>query len=291
MNSSYGSGSFGMGGGHWQPPLFHIGKIPIHITGLVILLQLVGMLAVVILGEKIAPVSALVPSEFVNGAVWQVVTYPFFAPPSVWLLLGLYFFYHFGGMVENALGRAGYVRLLLAVMLTPATVVVLADMLGIDGYLVGSHLPHLAVFVAAIAMMPNAPTLLLGFPIKWLAVAFVAIAFLQYAFYRNWGACLALVAVVYLALWWMRRAGHLSQWGVVEDVFGPRSSSGRKRKTSRQKKAPGKKRVYEQKLKPRSSLSPSAHQDIDRILDKINEHGLHSLTEDERQILQKASKK
>ena len=245
------------------------------------------MLVVVALPQQTAPLAAFVPADFLAGSVWQVVTYPFFVAPSIFLLVGMYFFYRFGGLVENALDRGRYVRLLLAVTLTPPVVVVLAHLLTVPGFLVGSHLPHLAVFVAAVTMMPNAPTMLLGFAIKWLAVAFVVIALLLYLMMRNLGGCIALVSVTYLAIWWMKQAGHVSQWGVVDDVLGPKSQ-----RKSRKKKSPSKKkRTYEKKLKPRTKISSSKRKDIDRILDKINEEGLHSLTEEERKVLQQESKR
>ena len=292
MSYGYGGGSYGYGGRgeSWQQPLFKIGRLPINVTALVILLQVVGMLLVVALPQQTASLATFSPGEFLSGAVWQAVTYPFFAMPSIFLLIGMYFFYNFGGMVESALGRARYVRLLLAVMLLPPVVVVLTHLLSVPGFLVGSQLPHLAVFVAAIAMMPNAPTMFFGFPIKWLAVAFVALGLLQYLMMRNFGASLALISVVYFAIWWMKQAGHVSQWGVVDDVLGPRPQR-KPRKSHPKKASPSRKKTYEKKLKPRTKIASSKSKDVDRILDKINEHGLHSLTEEERLTLQKESKR
>ena len=288
MSFGYGEGSYGYGskGESWQPPLFKIGQLPINVTGLVILLEVIGMLLVVAFPSQMTPLAAFAPQFVLKGAVWQIVTYAFFEGPSVMLILGLYFFYRFGGMVENSLGRSGYVRLLIMVLLVPPAVVMLGHFLHIPGYLLGSHLPHLAIFIAAVAMMPNAPTALLGFPIKWLAVVFTGIAFLQYAMTRNGGACFALLSVSYLAIWWMKKAGHVSAWGVIEDVFGPRTP-----RKSRKKSRLQKKKIYEKKLKPRAEVPSSKRKDIDRILDKINEHGLHSLSEEERKILKEASKK
>lgn len=287
MNFGNGGGSYGYGsrGENWQPPLFKLGKLPINVTALVILLQVIGMLVFTAAPSQTASLAVFEPSQFLSGQVWQAFSYPFFEPPSLLLILGLYFFYRFGGMVEEALGRSRYVRLLCAVMLTPPVVVVLAHLLSVPGYLVGSHLPHLAIFVAAIAMMPNAPMAFLNIPIKWLAVVFVGVALLQFLMMRNLGACIALISVVYLAIWWMKQAGHVSQWGVVEDVMGPRPQR------TRGKKAGKKKRAYEKKIKPRTKVSSSKNKKVDRILDKINEEGLHSLTEEERKLLQEASKK
>lgn len=243
------------------------------------------MLLVVAMPGPMTSLAVFEPNQFLAGSFWQVVTYPFFAKPSIFLILGMYFFYRFGGMVESALSRSRYVRLLLAVMLTPPVVVLLANFLNLNGVLIGSHLPHLAVFVAAISMIPNAQSAFLGIRMKWFAVTFVGIAFLQFLMIQQFGSCLALVAVTYLAVWWMRQAGHVSQWGVVEDVFGPRAQKQRGKKRSQ------KKRVYEKKIRPRTKVTAPRNKNIDRILDKISEEGLHSLTEEERKLLQEASKK
>jgi len=48
-------------------------------------------------------------------------------------------------------------------------------------------------------------------------------------------------------------------------------------------------RRYERKLRPKSSVSREDAGEIDRILDKINEEGLHTLTPEEREILHRAA--
>jgi hypothetical protein len=44
------------------------------------------------------------------------------------------------------------------------------------------------------------------------------------------------------------------------------------------------------KLRPRTSVDVAKANDVDRILDKINREGIQSLTDEEREILQQASK-
>jgi hypothetical protein len=56
-------------------------------------------------------------------------------------------------------------------------------------------------------------------------------------------------------------------------------------------KSKAKPRRYESKLRPRSRVSNSDATEVDRILDKINEHGLQSLTEEERLLLTRAGKR
>jgi hypothetical protein len=50
------------------------------------------------------------------------------------------------------------------------------------------------------------------------------------------------------------------------------------------------KRRQHPKLRPRSSVDVATASDVDRILDKINREGIQSLTDQEREILQQASK-
>ena len=48
---------------------------------------------------------------------------------------------------------------------------------------------------------------------------------------------------------------------------------------------------YEKKLRPKSRVSAAEAGEVDRILDKINEHGLQSLTAEERELLARAGRK
>ncbi|HAT19194.1 MAG TPA: hypothetical protein DCS85_03465, partial [Verrucomicrobiales bacterium] len=50
-------------------------------------------------------------------------------------------------------------------------------------------------------------------------------------------------------------------------------------------------KVYQKKLRPQSTITGLESSEVDRILDKINEHGLQSLTGEERELLARAGKK
>ena len=54
---------------------------------------------------------------------------------------------------------------------------------------------------------------------------------------------------------------------------------------------PARKRAYESKLRPTSSVTKDDASEVDRILDKINRDGLQSLTDEERELLKRASGK
>ena len=53
------------------------------------------------------------------------------------------------------------------------------------------------------------------------------------------------------------------------------------------RRKPAKKRPYESKLRPKSSVTKEEANEVDRILDKINREGLHALTDEERELLKK----
>ena len=296
MNFGYGSRFE-----NWQPPLFQLGKLRVTVTVLVLMLQVLGMLVGSFLPKLFPILGLFIPMEFRGGALWQVMSYAFFQPPSFNFVLGSFFFYLLGSRLENSLSRGSYVRFLLALLLVAPVVVLIADFLTVRGMLIGSDIAHFGVFVAAVSMFPNVPSFILGIRIKWFAVVFGVIHLLQLIMGSNWGGCLALGISVWLAVWWMRKAGFVEKWGVVEDSIGSRLerqarlSSVRKSKgvlgKSESAKARKKKRVYEKKIKPRTTVPLKRTLEVDLILDKISAEGMHSLTDEEREILQKASKR
>ncbi len=54
---------------------------------------------------------------------------------------------------------------------------------------------------------------------------------------------------------------------------------------------PAKKRAYQSKLRPKTTVTKADSNEVDRILDKINREGLQSLTDGERELLKKAAGK
>ena len=92
-------------------PLFYLGKIPITVTGLIILLEIIGMLVCVITGSSILDVTAFQAEAFLHGEVWRLFIYALFSPIGMMAVVGLYFFYQFGSEVEKMLGRKLFVIL------------------------------------------------------------------------------------------------------------------------------------------------------------------------------------
>lgn len=283
-------GGFG-GGGSWRPPLFTLGKFPIHVTGLILLLQIVGMLITVVSAGKIVDWTAFSADSFLGGQVWAAVTYAFFELPSISFVIGAYFFFLFGSAVESSMSRKDYVTLGLGVLLLPPLVSLACHFSGMKSFgIIGSNIPHLSIFMAFCAMNPNVPSFF-GIKIKWFGLAFFGITVLQLLTGRAWSLLIAYALAVGFAIWFVRRLGFREGFSLGEELLGPgrggipRVSRGKKKKKVRRAKE------TKPKLRPKSSLSKADDSEVDRILDKINKDGLHSLTDEERELLQRKSGK
>ena len=117
-----------------------------------------------------------------------------------------------------------------------------------------------------------------------------AIAVLQFLAAREWALFFAYVSAVGLAIWYVRKLGYREGFSLSEELLGPGrrlprlSGVGKKKKSRRA-------REIKSKLRPKSALLKQDDSEVDRILDKINNEGLHSLTDEERALLQKKAGK
>ncbi|NNM30740.1 MAG: hypothetical protein HKO57_14565 [Akkermansiaceae bacterium] len=274
----------------WRPPLFMIGRIPIHAAGLVVLLQIVGMLVVVVAGSQAFMQQVYFhPEFFLAGKIWTPVSYAFFEPPGIMFVIGLYFFFHFGSAVENGLGRQRFLSLCLILLFLPPAILLGCHFLALrSSPLAGSYIPHLSVFMAFCAMHPNVPSFF-GVRIKWFGLVFLAIGTLQLVGAREWPMVLALLATVAAAVSYVRKAGYTERFGLDEELLGPGRRIQVPKPKPRRKAGRKPRRKPESKLRPRSKVARKRDSEVDRILDKINEEGLHSLTDDERKLLKDAA--
>jgi hypothetical protein len=139
-------------------------------------------------------------------APWTLLTYPLVADTQIlWLLLGGYVFWLFGGSLERAWGRRGYVTFLLLVTAAAALAVALGGALtGTAVTLAGLWLP-LAAGTVAWATINPAERLLLYFVIpveaRWLAVLMVVLVVFSFPFPMG----LFATAGCAVAWWYVRR--------------------------------------------------------------------------------------
>lgn len=228
--------------------------------------------------------------------VWRWLTFQFMHDSFGHLIFNMIALYCFGGMVENHLkGRAFLVFYLLCGVVGAAAYSVYAAMFPSLGA-VGASAGIFGILMAVVMINPPMQVSPLFLPItvtpRQLAM-----------FFLIFGAVIAVIGIVGgLALTGKGKntGGEVAHLGgalagflffkvaplrkLLTNLGASRAAGGR----------PGprkKKKRYEKKLKPKSNVTKAEEGEIDRILDKINENGLQSLTESERELLTRAGKK
>lgn len=283
-------------------PLFHLGSFPVSVVGLIILIQLIGMVVFAITGGGILDWTSFFPQAFREGDVWRLFTYPLVSPLGIMALIGLFFFYQFGTTVEAALERKPFIMLVCSILLVTPIILTLFHLFNLpeSAPLYGTQVLTLAVFCCFCVMHPNLPVFFFQIPVKWLGLVFFIITLLGSITYRDWGMGLSYVVATGLSIWMIQSKG-LAGLKLFPDsvTFSKRVKKGSPRKkqkprsikkkiTPHLKKKPAA-RPAASKIKPQVSIPDDT--EIDTILDKINEKGLHSLTQEEREKLESVSKK
>jgi membrane associated rhomboid family serine protease len=232
-----------------------------------------------------------------HGFVWQLLTYQFMHAGLLHIVCNCWAIYVFGLAVESALGRKQFLTLYFASGVIGGLVQVLADFLpfgSFGGPVVGASAAGFGL-VAAFAMLFPDRVLLLFFIIpvraKWLLLLCGGLALagivvppgnapgaVHVADAAHLGGMLTGILFIRYALQWdwhwpkFRRA-QPSPVRRLARVPSPKASFWAKAKS-----AP------EEELAPEDFLS----KEVDPILDKITAHGIQSLTERERRILEAA---
>ncbi len=219
--------------------------------------------------------------------VWRVVTFQFLHADITHLFFNMFGLFIFGGMVEQYLGRKKYLSyylicgiggglLYLLFAGLSALNVPLPGTLGMTTMgtpLIGASAGVFGVIVACARIAPDMRVMLLFPPIplkmSWLAYGYVALAtFNLLRGGSNAGGDAAHLGGAIAGFYFIRNQ-HLLR-GFLDFGIGPSP------KNSRQPRGP-------------RGKAPS-QQDVDRILAKVNEKGLHSLTSREKKTLERASR-
>ena len=234
--------------------------------------------------------------EGIGGVqVWRLITFQFLHGDFGHLLFNSIAIYFFGAFVEQQLrSRAFLVFYLLcgvAGALGYAALVSISDAYR-DVGVVGASGGIFGILVVAAMIAPDMRVQLL-FPPVTLTMRLMAILML------GWG----LLVVVTGGQNAGGEAGHLGGalagfllWkvpvlrGLLANLSRPGGRGPGKRLAFPIRITKSEKR-YEKKLRPKSSVSGAEAGEVDRILDKINEHGLQSLTAEERELLARAGRK
>ena len=280
-------------------PLFWVRGRPVHVTTLLVILHSLSLiiccLAPVLLHVRTATLLSLL--FFSSHAVlhghmwWQVLTYNFAHFPSIWFLLDMVFLFLWGREVERYFGRKVFAALYGALVLTaPIFLLARGVLLGADQTLAqeGSYYVDLGVFIIFATIYPNVQ-FFFGIACKWFAWALLAIVTLQCLAGEDFNDLSVLWLDVAVAFFGTRYVSMGSSGFALPEGWGLREKFPRKTAPSGVKP----------RLKPRRAVDTDSggsdgtrgrdvHESIDPLLDKISKHGLASLTNSERALLEKA---
>lgn len=270
-------------------PLTYIKGQPLYVTTLVVVLHaaaFIGCCLLFALQQGDAIKALLFSSSEVVGhlQLWRVVSYAFLHTPvgGIWLAVELFLLFQFGQEVEKYFGRKVFIGLYLALLLTPPIILSLVgSALHQEMLLESSRLLHFGIFVAFVTLYPNVQ-FFFGILAKWIIFALLGIHTLIAMANRDLSQFLALWSTASVAYLGTRQAGGGGgEFSLIDNL--------REKFPKRSAPTGVKPRVKPRRIANESASGPSdVYESIDPLLDKINQHGLASLTSGERATLERA---
>ena len=257
-------------------PIAWVGRVPVFATTIIVALYVVSMVVVTLLLASDAK-EVLAKLTFDSGAVlrdwelWRCLTYAFVNPPDPWFIIALVMLYIFGRDVEQFLGRTGFIRLYVGLLLLGPSLLIAATMATGRDFTLTQGWANFAVFIAFAALYPGAQ-LLFQITAKVFAWVFLGINVLQLVAMRQWPEMTVLLATSALA-WYAIRHGAALNFDFLTRLRPVSHRTGRPRL-----------RV----MPPPDQPPADPHRIIDPLLDKISRDGIGSLTRREREQLERA---
>jgi membrane associated rhomboid family serine protease len=291
---TYGSGGgFGSLGGGMTPWVKRLLIANAAIYLLIVVSRFVPPLAWLIGGLVLRPAAVLTTP-------WSLVTYAFLHASILHLLGNLLVLFFFGPRLEERWGSRGFLQVYLVAALGGGLASVLLLPLQPAGAIVGASGAVLGLLLAYALYWPDQEVHIWGiFPVrvKWLVLAIAAMNLLMAVEGARGGvAFLAHLGGMAATYAWLRGPWAPTGWGNV-----PAPARGaRKRRSAGALLSSWLGRGTDSPVRavPTARAAPRDRRaerelldDVDRILDKIHEHGMASLTPEERRRLDEVSRK
>lgn len=263
-------------------PITYVKGVPVHLTTLIAFAHFVALLVctgVIMAGHEMA----LGHFDFVTNweglkRFWTLATFPFIHDirlESLFFVIEILIFLWLGREVEGFVGRKAFALMYVSLVIAPALLLVALYPWTNLGSLVlqGSRSIHFGVFIAFVTIYPNVQ-FFFGLIAKWLAAIFLTVYSLFYMAQMNWPGLIYLWACAGTGFFAMRACGVGTEFNFAQKIASWQEERKEKRRVEAQERA----RREEEAL----------NQSVDGILDKIAEHGINSLTEQERSALERA---
>lgn len=275
-------------------PLFWVQGRPVHVTTLLVGLNVVSVIVFSILkGCGIfEPLYWLEysPLAVLHGQIWRVATYVFSQEASIGFVFRMFLLFFLGREVERFFGRKmfaslyGGLTLIAPIVLMALYFLPRADA-GDAQWINGGTLVLFGVFIAFTTVYPSVQ-IYFSIPSIWIAYALLAVATLAGVANHLWHPLIAFWFTVAFAYFATRYAS------VGSEAFGPlanwRLRLPRRKVPSVPAPRAKVRRAVDIVSRESDPRGRDVHDSIDPLLDKISKHGLGSLTHSERAVLEKA---
>lgn len=295
--------SFNMGSFGNDDPWFRVGNVDVSTTIFVVGLGVVSMFVWAIEGAGGPLLSNLIfiPDEVVRGQVWRLITWPIPNEPDIWTIILFAVFFMLGSQLEAAMGRKVFTTYLVLLVVGPALIMSLVHLVtGLAGGAVGLRLAEIGILVGFAARNPKA-MFWPGIPAWGIAGFIVLLELLRDTGYRQSFSILMLLITVAIALLALRGLGFAEASPWIPKIPLPAAAGGTRTASSGSRPASTSRRKKRGRAKlsavpaatsaPRKELSKLEEAEMDMILEQVSEHGLKSLTPEQRQRLEDHSKR
>lgn len=262
------------------------------VRGLIISNVVVYLLTITVLtGGWVGSAFALHPGDM-NARWWTMLTYMFLHDGFLHLAFNMLMLFFFGPAVEERLGGSSFGLFYFTCGFGGAVVSLLLESPGSSIYIVGASGAILGVALAFALFWPNAPIYIFPLPVpikvKWLVGFLVVVNLFMARASVNTGIAWSthvgglLFGFIYIAS--EERVVRRSRQVMIKPL---RTSERRRRK----EKVGAKQQQKQAAPDNVQSIHKKRDDDLDRVLDKISESGIESLTPSERTLLEEESQK
>lgn len=233
-----------------------------------------------------------------HGQLWRLGTYALISSPSIWFALEMAMLYYFGRVVEKAIGSKMFAFLYGGLLLLGSLLLQLWSSLGEPQQMNGAQAANFAIFAAFVALCPDIP-FFFALRARSLLLILLAVTSLQLVEGHHFASLLLFLSASLAALLFMHWRGFPSFFSSakahpVTELL--------KKMTSLKKEAPPTNSTLlasasistsilpfvSPKTPKKKSAPPKKKIDIDALLEKINQTGIASLTEQEKEKLEEA---